>query len=605
MIEQLENNELEETKLWTKKELWELKDEILQTKDKLEKVNEYLSNNHLWKKLLTNTLNDMLNSELVWFYIDENQKISFDEKWNKELIETIVKIASKIWVTSDLYIDLDWNQEIGEQDIIISQKQDLEKINPLTASTGQLLEKEKHKPWYLRESFLEPLGDNKYKVNFQTNTSAEKDMWISDILDKKIKVIKIKDTEWKSNIYTRQWIHWSFYDKDNNYWDVLNQFEIEIIEEYKNDEIKNIETQIDSKIQENLNNPKIKELYEKWDKITQERILQTIKKSLEYDVKPEVVIWLWQSENPQLWDYMWINRISVDSFEWQLTLLCRKAQILTKEYKNSSGKSEIPLDKKEAWEYLYYLWAWSTSDKKPKNIIIQLLQFIWAMFGINFGDDDFLFFQKNISQDLDKNLKYWNYNGKSYKKYSKPKWFIEWIRMEWFSIEKIPNNNSIKNFDYNSYKESIAVIESNGNYSARNDKLWKEKNVKPSNWAYWRYQFTAGTLQDYDIDMIRWNDVDKDKTNKWLWDKKLQEDVMLDYTRKNAEYLMNNYAHVIKDDKDLATLLSVCHHAWRWWVVKYIKTWKLNWDWLWWKTSNYKDRTASLYTHKKSQNWKA
>lgn len=605
MIEQVKNNDLEEIKLWTQKELSDLKNEILQTKDKLDKVNEYLSNNTLWKQLLTNTLNDLINNELVGFYLDKNNKICFDENADKELLETIIKIANKIWVKDEIYIDIDWDKEIWTQDIIISQKQQLDNINPLTSSTGQLLEKEKNNPWFLKENFLEPINDKKFKVNFKSNKNAEKDIWISDMLEKNIKTVKITDTEWKSNVYDRQWLHWSFFDKDNNYWDVLNEYEIEIIEEFNQEEIISIETWIESKIKQELEIPKIKELYEKWDKITKERIIKTIRKSLEFDVKPQVVIWLWQSENPQLWDYMWINRISVDSFEWQLTLLCRKAQVLTKEYKVWSGKSEIPLDKKQAWEYMYYLWASSTSEKKPKNFIIQLLQFIWAMFWISFGEEDYLFFQKNIWNNLDKNIKYWNYNWKSYKKYNKPKGFVEWLRMEWFSIDKLPSNNKIKNFDYNSYKESIAVIESNGDYSARNDMQGKKKNIKPKNWAFGRYQFTAGTLQDYNIDMIRWNDIDKDIVNKWLWDKQLQEDVMLDYTRKNAQYLMKNYSHIINNDKDMATLLSVCHHAGRWWVVKYIKTWKLNWDWLWGQTSNYKDRTASLYAHKKTQNSKA
>lgn len=605
MTEILKNNDLEEIKQWTKQELWNLKNEIVQTKEKLDKVNDYLSNNTLWKQLLANSLNWMLNDESVCFYLDENNKISFDDKADEIILETIIKIAGKIWVTDKLFIDADWNNEISDKDIIISKKQDLENIDPISANSWQLLEKEKNNPWFLKDNYLEKINNNKFKVNFQNNKSAEQDIWISDMLGKNVKIIKITDLDWKSSTYIRQWIHGSFYDSDNNYGDVLNNYEIEIIEEIDNETLKKINSEIETKINESLKNPTIKQLYEKWDDLTKERIIQTIRKSLEYEVQPEVVIWLWKGENPQLWEYMWINRLSVDSFEWQLTLLCRKAQVLTKEYKTWTGKSEISLDKKQAWEYLYYLGASSTSEKKPKNIIIQLLQFIGAMFWINFGDEDFLFFQKNIWNDLDKNIKYWNYNWKSYKKYNKPKWFTEWIKMEWFSVDKLPYNNLIKNFDYNSYKESIAVIESNGNYSARNDKLWKEKQVKPKNWAYWRYQFTAWTLQDYNIDMIRWNDVDSDIVNKWLWDKQLQEDVMLDYTRKNAQYLMKNYSHVIKDDKDLATLLSVCHHAWRWGVVKYIKTWKLNWDWLWWKTSNYKDRTANLYTHKKNQNWKA
>ncbi|MEF2175846.1 MAG: hypothetical protein V3575_05215, partial [Candidatus Absconditabacteria bacterium] len=258
MIEQVKNNDLEEIKLGTQKELSDLKNEILQTKDKLDKVNEYLSNNTLGKQLLTNTLNDLINNELVGFYLDKNNKICFDENADKELLETIIKIANKIGVKDEIYIDIDGDKEIGTQDIIISQKQQLDNINPLTSSTGQLLEKEKNNPGFLKENFLEPINDKKFKVNFKSNKNAEKDIGISDMLEKNIKTVKITDTEGKSNVYDRQGLHGSFFDKDNNYGDVLNEYEIEIIEEFNQEEIISIETGIESKIKQELEIPKIK-----------------------------------------------------------------------------------------------------------------------------------------------------------------------------------------------------------------------------------------------------------------------------------------------------------------------------------------------------------
>lgn len=55
--------------------------------------------------------------------------------------------------------------------------------------------------------------------------------------------------------------------------------------------------------------------------------------------------------------------------------------------------------------------------------------------------------------------------------------------------------------DLNTYKTSIAGSESNGSYTARNDKAGKLNNVKPGKWAWGKYQFTTDTLTRYGVEL--------------------------------------------------------------------------------------------------------
>jgi hypothetical protein len=144
-------------------------------------------------------------------------------------------------------------------------------------------------------------------------------------------------------------------------------------------------------------------------------------------------------------------------------------------------------------------------------------------------------------------------------------------------------------FDWDKYKEAIAIYESGWNYYQRNDNLGRKKWVSPEKWAFWKYQFTTETLRWYWVDL--WAP-DEDKIQAFLSNSSLQEEIM-------DKYMLNVFEkHIITDSKVMSSIsswehttpffLALSHIGWPGAIKKPDRK-----DWLWTSTATYASQVES------------
>lgn len=115
------------------------------------------------------------------------------------------------------------------------------------------------------------------------------------------------------------------------------------------------------------------------------------------------------------------------------------------------------------------------------------------------------------------------------------------------------------------YKEAVATFESNGKYTARNDKKWKENGVEVDKWAFWKYQFTVGTLKWYWVYLTRNGVLDEKRVQAFLWNKDLQEELMNKYIDVSLGMISGSeeiHKPIIEGKVSIPALLAKWHIAW-------------------------------------------
>ena len=164
-----------------------------------------------------------------------------------------------------------------------------------------------------------------------------------------------------------------------------------------------------------------------------------------------------------------------------------------------------------------------------------------------------------------------------------------WIDVRnYWEIKKI----TWQEFDYDKYLINIAKKESwNKWYSARNDVIWKKKNIKFTKWAFWKYQFTVETLLDFWVDLRnpRKNWISESRVKDFFRNIKLQEELMAKYTNRNLNKALNNRRYITQFkswNKSVSSALATGHLWWYGWLMKYMKGQYLV-DWLWTSTNEY------------------
>lgn len=142
-----------------------------------------------------------------------------------------------------------------------------------------------------------------------------------------------------------------------------------------------------------------------------------------------------------------------------------------------------------------------------------------------------------------------------------PKTKRETLLKELFSV----SYGDLMGLDLNTYKTSIAGSESNGSYTARNDKAGKLNNVKPGKWAWGKYQFTTDTLTRYGVELrINWQ-ISETRVQDFLNNDKLQESLMEEYTRETLAKIKWNsrLTKIIENGKKpLPEILAKWHIGW-------------------------------------------
>lgn len=142
-----------------------------------------------------------------------------------------------------------------------------------------------------------------------------------------------------------------------------------------------------------------------------------------------------------------------------------------------------------------------------------------------------------------------------------PKTKREMLLKELFSV----SYGDLMGLDLPTYKTAIAGSESNGSYSARNDKAWKLNHIKPGKWAWGKYQFTTDTLARYGVELrLNWQ-ISEAHVQDFLSNIELQESLMEQYTRETIEKIRWNsrLKKIIENGKKpLPEILAKWHIGW-------------------------------------------
>lgn len=159
-------------------------------------------------------------------------------------------------------------------------------------------------------------------------------------------------------------------------------------------------------------------------------------------------------------------------------------------------------------------------------------------------------------------------------------------------------------FNYDWYKWAIAWEESNWVYECRNDQTSRgqfrekrvgsdgkkqmkvvEKRIDCDKWAFGKYQFTAETLLEYNVDVYNSTktDIDEVKLKAFLDNRQLQEQIMNAYTNKCLQKILTtpDYINKVRNSYDVYNLLAINHIWWGWALSNFVKNRKLASDYMW------------------------
>lgn len=261
-------------------------------------------------------------------------------------------------------------------------------------SPWQLFESER-KTGNVMKNFIKSIWENKFEVNFWNNSQAEHNIWLADLLWEEVKRVRVI---WEKNgikydmIWNRQGLKWGFYDEKRKYIPVFNNFQIEVLDSYKEEELIKRKEEDEVKVQELLKSPFVEKFKNKY---SQEQLEIIVRKAQEYSIDPCLLLALRTSENGQNWLDFWVMRPWVDTFDWQLTIACRIIQNSMNRYSKMTGKDVSQWNWRFSWEFIWYfsslyapIWASNDPNNLNNNHLRNLLTFYWEYSGERFGNID-------------------------------------------------------------------------------------------------------------------------------------------------------------------------------------------------------------------------
>ncbi len=212
-------------------------------------------------------------------------------------------------------------------------------------SAGQIMETGIEKP-DIYKNYLSTAWENEFKINFWWNTSVERRVWLSELMDEIVESVIVTKVNWKVLEGTRQWIKWAFYTNEWKYIAVFSGDSVKISKSRTSQELNEIKEKNSEVIQklegDNSNVKDFKKNYIKeYDLI--------VKKSLEFGIDPTFLMALRKTENWWIGKQFWVLKDDLDTFASQLIMACRIIQNNMNRYK-AVTKNE-PRD-----------WAWNFSS---------------------------------------------------------------------------------------------------------------------------------------------------------------------------------------------------------------------------------------------------
>jgi len=261
-------------------------------------------------------------------------------------------------------------------------------------SPGQLFESER-KTGNVMKNFIRSLGDNKFEVNFDSNSQAEHNIWLSDLLWEEVRAVRVigeKNGIKYDMTWDRQWLKGWFYNEKWKYIPVFNNFKIEVLKILDKQELTKQKEENEAKVTELLNSPFVEKFKNKYSK---EQLEIIVRKSQEYSIDPCLLLALRTTENGRTGLDFGVMRPGIDTFDWQLTVACRIIQNGMNRYARMTGQKASEWDWRFRGEFIGYfssiyapIWANNDSTNLNNNHLKNLLAFYWEYTGKRFDNID-------------------------------------------------------------------------------------------------------------------------------------------------------------------------------------------------------------------------
>lgn len=248
-------------------------------------------------------------------------------------------------------------------------------------SAGQLFEAEA-KWTNVMSKFARKIDDNNYSIDFWTNSNLEHNIGLSEVMPENVKKVHIIwEKNWRKYdmIWFRQGTKGWFYDENGKYLPIFNGFTVKILESYTSEELAGIKKENDEKIANLISDPKFSDFRSQfWEN----ELVSIVKKWVEYWIDPLLLMSFRKTENWWSWKQFWVMNPSIDTFDWQLNILCRIIQTNVNSYKRVTSENPIEANNEFSWDFIAYLsniyapiWASNDPDNLNKNHFTNLISF--------------------------------------------------------------------------------------------------------------------------------------------------------------------------------------------------------------------------------------
>jgi hypothetical protein len=284
--------------------------------------------------------------------------------------------------------------------VIDDTPHEIEKVDQWI-NAGQIMEAGIENP-DIYKKYLEKTWENEFKINFWWNTSVERRVWLSEIMDETVESVTVTKVNWKVLEGTRQWIKWAFYTNEWKYIAVLSGDSVKISKSRTSQELNEIKEKNSEVIQKlEGDNSIVKNFRKKYN----EEYDLIIRKSLEFGIDPTFLMALRKTENWWTGKQFWVLKDDLDTFASQLIMACRIIQNNMNRYKAVTEKE--PRD--SSWifssDFLCFFSSiyapfWVNND--PRDHLKNMLLNYSDLSGNNMGDIDSI-----IAGFIDK-MEWWN-----------------------------------------------------------------------------------------------------------------------------------------------------------------------------------------------------
>ncbi|EKE27141.1 MAG: hypothetical protein ACD_4C00028G0003 [uncultured bacterium (gcode 4)] len=441
-------------------------------------------------------------SDLEQQNLEKIEKINRRDK-KKEALEEMIRVEAMNTQTQSVICDSSLKQDL------LSDSFSAWIILEASINNPKILDKFKKDKIIANSEWMEDW----FTVNFWANKSAERNIWLADLVDKWVqKVMVIWERHWReySHIWVRQWLKWSFFDEQTGRylpvfsWDMvrvvdrLSKTDLEKSEEYN----KEIEVLIYKD-----DNEWTKEFLKKYSKKELDLI---IKKSLDYWIDPCLLMALRSTENWWEFKEFWILKDDIDTYGSQLIFSCRVIQKNINRYQKTTGFNAT-----ESWrlspEFLFFfsniyapIWASNDPNNLNENHLRNLLISYGKYSGVNFWSIDDLMNQSKLL------IASWNEKNRSEKPQNSEKELFDFV---WWSKESIENSLSSINFFWKNIQvhKYIATKLKLAEDDIRSDPEASQYLIKSAWWYCWRNKVSWNGLSMHAL----WLAIDINPEENW------------------------------------------------------------------------------------------